>query len=103
MRGGIFIPHPGPLVINSNSIIGNNLVIHPCSLIGGVRGKGAPKIGNNCFVGHGSKILGDVTIGDFVFIAPGAIITEDINDFAVVVGVNKIISYAGKERYNSHL
>ena len=58
-------PHGFPLVINPEAIIGDNCIIHPCVLIGRDRGKiGAPIIGDNCFIGHGAKIIGNPHIGN---------------------------------------
>lgn len=75
---GLSFPHHGPFVINSGARIGKNCTIHPQVLIGGDRGKGCPTIGDNVFIGNGSKLIGNCHIGDWVFIAPGAIITKDI-------------------------
>lgn len=92
-------PHNFPIVINPESNIGENCIIHPCVLIGRDRGKiGAPQIGNNCFIGHGAKIIGNPIIGDWTFISPGAIITKNIPEGSLVgAGVNKIMSQKGME------
>lgn len=93
---GIHFPHNGPIVINPKTIIGENCIIHPCTLLGGDRKTGAPIIGNNVFIGHGSKLIGKINIGDYVFIAPGAIITKDIpKDSIVGCGLNNIIKPSG--------
>lgn len=95
---GLVFPHNFPVVINPESIIGNNVIIHPCVLIGRDRGKkGAPIIGNNVFIGHGAKIIGNPIIGSNVFIAPGAIITKDVLDGSLVgAGINNVINMDGK-------
>ena len=92
-------PHFFPIVINPESIIGKNCIIHPCVLIGRDRGKvGAPQIGDNCFIGHGAKIIGNPKIGDWTFVSPGAIVTKNIPEGSLVgAGVNNIISDKGKE------
>ncbi|MDP0017013.1 DapH/DapD/GlmU-related protein [Glaesserella parasuis] len=48
-------------------------------------------IGNNCIIGAGAKILGDLTIGDNCVIGANAVITKDIPDNCTVVGFNKIV------------
>lgn len=48
---------------------------------------GCIKIGNNVFIGAGSKILYDVEIGNNVIIAAGSIVNKDIPDNSVVAGV----------------
>ena len=69
--------------------------------IGSSRGgnrAGYPTIGNNVFIGCGAKILGKVSIGNNVIIGANSVVTKDIPDNAIAVGVPAhIISYDGKE------
>lgn len=52
-------------------------------------------IGNNVYIGSHCQILGGVTIGNKVIIGCGTIITKDIPDNSVVVGVpGKVIKSA---------
>lgn len=44
-------------------------------------------VGNNCFIGHGAKIMSGVTIGDNVIVGTGAIVTKDIPSNSVAVGI----------------
>ena len=44
-------------------------------------------VGNNCFIGHGAKIMQGVTIGDNVVVGTGSIVTKDIPSNSVAVGV----------------
>lgn len=44
-------------------------------------------IGNNCFIGNGTKIMPGVTIGDNVIIGAGSIVTKDIASDSVVAGI----------------
>lgn len=96
---GVVLPHGFPLVINPMAKIGKNCIIHPCVLIGRDRGKeGAPTIGDNCFIGHGAKIIGNLVIGNWCFISPAAVVTKDIPDGSLVgAGVNNILSNEGKK------
>lgn len=48
---------------------------------------GCISIGNNVFIGAGSRILYDTKIGDNVIIGTGSIITKDIPSNSVVAGV----------------
>lgn len=43
-------------------------------------------IGNNCYIGTGSTILGPVRIGNNVTIGAGSVVTKDIPDNSVVAG-----------------
>ena len=102
---GLIFPHAFPLVINPEAIIGKNCIIHPCVLIGRDRGKdGAPIIGDNVFIGHGAKVIGNPHIGDWTFISPAAIITKDIPKGCLVgAGVNNIINNNGREHVMLYL
>lgn len=77
---GLSIAHYGTIVISRKSIIGENCRIHACVNIG-VSGKsGAPKIGNNVFIGPGVKIVGDVSIADGVCLGAGAVVVKSITE-----------------------
>lgn len=55
---------------------------------------GRTQIGNDVWIGYGARILGGVKIGDGAIIAAGAVVTQDIPDYAIVGGVPaKIIRY----------
>lgn len=47
--------------------------------------RGAPTIGNNCLIGAGAKIIGNVRIGNNVRIGANAIVVDDIPDNCTVV------------------
>lgn len=48
---------------------------------------GCIEIGDNVFIGTGTKILYDVRIGNNVIIAAGSIVTKDIPDNSIVAGI----------------
>ncbi len=93
---GFFIGHPFNITINPNSIIGDNCSIHKGVVIGREnRGKriGAPTIGNNVWIGINAVIVGKITIGNDVLIAPNTYINCDIPSHSVVFGNPCIIKY----------
>lgn len=93
---GLMFPHEGPVTINLDSKIGANCSIHPNVLIGGNLPKGAPVIGDNCFIGNGSKLIGNVHVGNYCFLAPGAIVTKDMPDGTLIgSGLNNILKIGG--------
>ena len=54
-------------IIHSNSVIGENCLIAQNVTIGKKLGdKGVPVLGNNVYVGTGSVVFGEITIGDNV-------------------------------------
>ncbi len=100
---GIFIGHFGDIVIHGCVILGANCNISQGVTIGqSSRGpyKGTPILGDNVFIGPGAKIFGRIHIGNNVAIGANCVVTRDIPDNAVVVGVPaRIISYKGSEGY----
>ena len=64
---GLTIWHWGPIIINPSASIGENCTIYPGVLIGHKNpGEGCAVIGNNVFIGAGTKIIGRVKIGNNV-------------------------------------
>jgi len=100
---GLYIGHIGTLVINSQTIIGENCNLSAGVVIGqGGRGanKGSPTIGDGVFIGVGAKIFGKIKIGNNVAIGANAVVTKDIPDNAVVVGIPaKILNYNGSKEF----
>ena len=80
--------HLGALVrIKRNCRIGKNCTILPGVVIGNKQLDGDESwvtIGDNCYIGLGAKIFGEVHIGDNVIIGANAVVTKDIPDNAVV-------------------
>lgn len=91
-----FISMRGSVSIGDNTIFGPNVAIHaenhnyndintPIRLQGATR-KGI-KIGNDCWIGSGVKILDGVEIGDGCVIAAGAVVNKDIPPYSIAGGV----------------
>ncbi len=91
-----FISMRGHVEIGDDTIFGPNVAIHaenhifedvskPIRLQGASR-KGI-KIGKDCWIGSGVKILDGVTIGDGCIIAAGAVVNKDIPDYSIAGGV----------------
>ncbi|MBN1559803.1 serine acetyltransferase [candidate division KSB1 bacterium] len=100
---GFYIGHYGGIVVNSKSIIGKNVNIsHGVTLGLANRGrkKGVPTLGDNIYLGPGAKIVGAVTIGNNVAIGANCVVTRDIPDNAVVIGIpGRVISQSGAKGY----
>ena len=79
---GVFIA--GSAQIGKNAIIFQQVTIGSVTLPDS-NGLGAPTIGDNCYIGAGAKIVGNVTIGDNVRIGANAVVYEDVPDNSVVV------------------
>lgn len=99
---GLTFAHFSNIVIASTAIIGENTIIYNGVTIGTVHThKGAPVLGNNIVLYTGCKILGNVKIGNNVIIGANAVVTKDIPDNSVAVGIPaKVISDKGQEYFN---
>jgi serine O-acetyltransferase len=100
---GLYIGHIRDIVINERAVIGDNCNISQGVTIGQAnrgRRKGTPVIGRNVYIGPGAKIVGAVQVGDHVAIGANCVVTDDVPDYAVVVGVpGRIISFEGSAGY----
>lgn len=84
---GFYIGHFGGIVIGDSAKIGKNVNISQQVVIG-VAGKGdkkgTPTIGDNVYIAPGAKIIGKILIGNNVKIGANAVVYEDIPDNAIV-------------------
>jgi serine O-acetyltransferase len=105
---GLYIGHYGGIFVHYETKIGTNCNINNGVTIGATYGgkhPGVPRIGNNVYLGPGSKVIGGINVGNNVAIGANCVVTTNIPDDAVVVGVpGKIISYRGACNYvvNTH-
>ncbi|MBE7022993.1 MAG: serine acetyltransferase [Ruminococcaceae bacterium] len=86
---GLYIGHFGPLIVNPAAVLGDNVNLAANVVIGQQnRGKkkGAPTIGSRVWIGTGAVVVGKITIGDDVMIAPNAYVNFDVPSNSIVVG-----------------
>lgn len=86
---GLCIVHFGYLWVDASACIGSNCTILPRVLLGKRRpGLQQPNIfiGNHCYIGTGSTILGPIKIGNNVIIGAGSVVINDIPDNVIVAG-----------------
>ena len=100
---GLQISNFGNIIVNGKARIGKNCTISQGVTVGQAnrgRNKGYPVIGDNVYLGPGAKIVGAVTIGNNAAIGANCVVTRDVPENAVVVGVpGRVISYNGSEGY----
>jgi len=100
---GLFVPHANGIIIHIDAKLGEYCNIGQQVTIGiGGRGakQGSPKIGDRVFIGPGAKLFGAIKIGNDVAIGANAVVTKDLPDNAVAVGIPaKIISYKGSQDF----
>ena len=95
---GLYFNHFGSIFIGASTIGENCNFAHEVTV--GIAGRGSkrgrPVLGDRVFVGPGAKILGLVNVGDDVAVGANAVVTKDLSDRAVAVGIPaKVVSYEG--------
>ena len=93
------------IFISQGAEIGNNCVIYQGVTIGSntlnnSKHVGAPKIGNNVFIGASAIIIGGIKIGDNVRIGANCIVTKDIPSNTTVVMPSPRIIIHKEEKEN---
>jgi serine O-acetyltransferase len=100
---GLYIGHFGGIILSPETVLGENCNISQGVTIGqaGREGKQlTPIIGDRVYIGPGAKIFGGIKIGNDVAIGANAVVTKDLPDNAVAVGVPaKIVSYEGSKDF----
>ncbi|WP_029868193.1 serine O-acetyltransferase EpsC [Sphingomonas sp. UNC305MFCol5.2] len=87
-----FIDH-GFVVIGETAEIGDDVTIYQCVTLGGtspdngVAGKRHPTLLNGVIIGSGAQVLGPVTVGERSRIGANAVVTRDVPEGAVMVGI----------------
>lgn len=84
---GFHIQHLGSVIINDGAKVGDNLKMHPGTVIGANNGK-APTIGNNVYIGPGAKVFGDIELADDIMVGANAVVNKScMNKGAHLVGI----------------
>ena len=93
----LFIDHGMGVVIGETSEIGNNVTIYHMVTLGGISPsidsnnqrqiKRHPTLMDNVVVGSGAQILGPVIIGKNAKVGANAVVTKDVPDNAVMIGI----------------
>lgn len=93
---GLHLGHPFNITVNNNATIGKNCCINKGAVIGATnRGerKGCPTLGDKVWVGINAAIVGKITIGDDVLIAPNSYVNVDVPSHSVVFGNPCVIKH----------
>lgn len=100
---GFYIGHFSCIFVNERCVIGRNCNISQGVTIGtSNRGEraGNPVIGDNVYLGPGAKVIGAIRVGNHAAIGANSVVTHDVPDHAVVVGVpGRVISNKGSAGY----
>ena len=93
----LFIDHGMGVVIGETSEIGDNVTIYHMATLGGIAPsinsndqrniKRHPTIGDEAVIGSGAQVLGPISIGRCAKIGANAVVTKDVPEKAVMVGI----------------
>ena len=93
----LFIDHGMGVVIGETSEIGNNVTIYQNVTLGGISPsinadqqrniKRHPTVMDNSVIGSGAQILGPIVIGKNSKIGANAVVTNDVPENAIMVGI----------------
>jgi serine O-acetyltransferase len=87
-----FIDH-GFVVIGETALIGDNVTIYQCVTLGGtspdngIAGKRHPTLSDGVIVGSGAQVLGPIVVGKGARIGANAVVTRQVPEGAVMVGI----------------
>lgn len=88
---GFFIDHGNGVVIGETAEIGDNVMIYHQVTLGGTGNekgvKRHPTVGDNCIIGTGAKLLGNITIGNNSKIGANSVVLRNVPENATVVGI----------------
>ena len=100
---GVFIDHGMGVVIGETAIVGDYSLIYQGVTLGGTgkeTGKRHPTLGENVVVGAGSKVLGNILIGNSVRIGAGSLVLRDVPSDCTVVGIPGRVVYRSGVKVN---
>tara|TARA_B100001564_G_scaffold317703_1_gene293873 strand:- start:485 stop:1063 length:579 start_codon:yes stop_codon:yes gene_type:complete len=93
----LFIDHGMGVVIGETSEIGNNVTIYHMATLGGISPsinskdqrniKRHPTLGDDVVIGSGAQVLGPIIIGRCSKIGANAVVTKDVPENAIMVGI----------------
>lgn len=87
-----FIDH-GFVVIGETAEIGDDVTIYQCVTLGGtspdngIAGKRHPTLMDGVIIGSGAQVLGPITVSPRARIGANAVVTRDVPEGAVMVGI----------------
>ena len=78
--------HVGPVLLNTNTVLGKDCVIHMnVGIVGGGNNGYAPVLGDNIVVGYGAVVLGNTHVANGVAIGANAVVNKDVIEENIAV------------------
>jgi serine O-acetyltransferase len=94
-----FIDHGMGVVIGETAEVGDDVLLYQGVTLGGTgleKGKRHPTVGNHVVVGSGAKVLGNITIGDWVRVGAGSVVVKPVEPHSTVVGIpGRVVAVKG--------
>jgi serine O-acetyltransferase len=91
---GLGIAHFGSIVVHSRAKVGAWCRINSATNIG-LSPTGVPTLGDYCYIAPGAVIYGGITVGDRVVIGANAVVGRDVPDGVTVAGAPaRVVSHA---------
>jgi serine O-acetyltransferase len=90
---GLRLVHSGTIIVNTNARVGANCELHNLVHIAqnlhiaqkGAESDKAPTIGDNVFIGPGARVIGDITIADGIVIGANSVVTKSFYETNITI------------------
>jgi serine O-acetyltransferase len=104
----VLMDHGAGIVIGETAVVGDDVLIYQGVTLGGTslerHKKRHPTIGNNCVIGAGAKVLGNITIGAGSRVGANSVVVQDVPAGSTVVGIpGKLVTSGGGVRAGQEL
>jgi len=97
----VFIDHGFGVVIGETCIIEDDVVIYQGVTLGGVsltEGKRHPTVRRGAVIGAGSKVLGNIVIGEEAKIGANSVVVREVPDGSTAIGIPAHVIEKGRDK-----
>lgn len=91
---GVMFDHATGIVIGETAVIEDNVSILQSVTLGGTGNEGGdrhPKVRSGVMIGAGTKVLGNIEIGEGAKVGAGSVVLRDVAPHTTVVGVPAVV------------